>query len=163
MAKKTRHFDDPDQPTLFDLLEERSAEINQEPTSMAEGCLNMQSTMKSALNAALKATPLSRFEVAGQMSHLLGIEISKFSIDTWTAESKDAYRIPAEYLPAFCRVTGSMEPVRLVAEAAGIFAMPGPDALRAEIQRLDEEARRLASEKRKRVLFLQEMSAGQKK
>ena len=56
-------------------------------------------------------------------------------------------------------MTGSREPLSLLAEKAGLFALPGPEALRAEIQKLDEEAKKLSAEKRKRVLFLQEMEA----
>lgn len=41
--------------------------------------------------------------------------------------------------------------------AAGLFTMPGPEALRAEIQRYAEEERRARAEKRKREMFLQEM------
>lgn len=91
------------------------------------------------------------------MSHLLGCEITKFMLDAWTAESKDGHRFPAEYLPAFCQVTGDREALTALAEAAGLFAMPGPDALRSEIQKLDEEAKRINSEKRKRLQFLKEM------
>jgi len=40
-----------------------------------------------------------------------------------------------------------------------VFVLPGPEALRAEIQRIDEEIVGKQTEKRKRMLFLKEMEA----
>jgi len=39
----------------------------------------------------------------------------------------------------------------------GRFSMPGPDALRSEIQKWAEQERKARAEKRKRELFLKEM------
>jgi hypothetical protein len=60
-------------------------------------------------------------------------------------------------MPAFCRATGDNRPLRLLAEMAGLFALPGPDALRSEIRRLEEDAKQINAERRKRELFLKEM------
>lgn len=155
MAKKNKRLDaHPGQKSLFALLDE----IRQtERTDPGEGSLNMREPLRLALATALRRCSLSRWEVAGKMSHLLGCEITKFMLDAWTAESKDGHRFPAEYLPAFCQVTGDRETLTALAEAAGLFAMPGPDALRSEIQKLDEEVKRISLEKRKRLQFLKEM------
>ena len=122
-----------------------------------EGEANIREPLRRAVVAAIKRCPLSRWEIAGKMSHLLGTEITKFQIDAWTAESKEMHRVPAEYLPAFCMVTGDHGPLQLMAETAGLFAIPGPDALRVEIQRLDEQERKIKDEKRKRSMFLKEI------
>lgn len=119
--------------------------------------MNVSDRLRVAICAAMKGCPLSRWEVAGRMSHLLGCEISKYMLDAWTAESKDGHRFPAEYLPALCEVTGDRGPLKVLAETAGLFALPGPDALRSEIRRLEEEAKRINQERRKRELFLKEM------
>lgn len=156
MTKRRKRIDPlPGQLSLFDLLteeQERRAE-----SLPATGTLNILNPLRQALNQAIKQCKLSRWQIAGQMSDLLDQEITKFMLDSWTAESKDGHRFPAEYLPAFCEATGSREPLRLLAETAGLFALPGPDALRAEIQHLEEEARKLQQEKKKRQLFLKEM------
>lgn len=146
------------QLSLFDLL----AGIQRQPEPATEGTANMREALRKALNAAISASPLSRHQIAGQMSHLLGCDITKTMLDAWTAESKEGHRFPAEYLPAFCRATGSQRPLELLAEAAGMFALPGPDALRAEIQRLAEDERKARAEKRKRELFLAEMENGRR-
>lgn len=44
----------------------------------------------------------------------------------------------------------------------GVFVLPGPEALRAEIQKLEEEIRRTAQEKKKRLMFLREMEGREK-
>lgn len=119
------------------------------PAPSTEGTANIREKLRLAIKHALKQCCLSRVQVAGEMSHLLGdVEISRYMLDTWTAESKEGHRFPAEYLPAFCRVTDSTEPLELLAEASGCFAMPGQDALRAQMQKIEEEIKRLNSQKR---------------
>lgn len=156
MTKKRVKVDTPDprQMSLLDLLQ-RATDLRDEPST--EGALCVQPRLSHAMTRAIKQSGLSRWEVAGKMSHLLGVEVTKAMLDSWTAESKEQHRPPAEYLPAFCAATGSREPLHILADAAGLFCLPGPDALRAEIQRLAEDERRVKAEKRKREMFLREM------
>ncbi|HHL33134.1 MAG TPA: hypothetical protein ENJ30_02075 [Desulfobulbaceae bacterium] len=154
MSKRKKRVDRR-QVSLFDLLKRCAAG---ETDKAREGELNIADRLRGALVNAIKQCPLSRHQIAGEMSHLLGHEVSKTTIDSWTAESKERNRIPAEYLPAFCRVTGDREPIRLLAECGDMFAMPGPEALRAEIQKFDEQERKARAEKRKRMRFLEDMS-----
>jgi len=146
------------QRSLFDFAAEASRPPAAHPARKT-GSLNLQQRLREELKRAIRESDLSRWEIAGQMSDLIDSEISKYMIDAWTAESKEGHRFPAEYLPAFCRVTGSRGPLAMLAEAAGLYALPGPEALRAEIQKLDEEQKRLAAEKRKRQRFLEELEA----
>ncbi len=155
MAKKSRKVDtDPRQMSLLDLLQQT---CKPQEELDAQGSKNVHGRFCRSLTRAINASGLSRWEVAGRMSHLLDCEITKYQIDAWTAESKDSHRIPAEYLPAFCVATNSSEPLQILAEVSGMFCLPGADALRAELQRLDEEAKRIAAEKRKRMMFLREL------
>ncbi len=160
MARGQKRIDEPipGQRSLFDYLKDAAQAPAVVPKSVT-GTMDVQSRLRESLNLAIKGCNLSRWEIAGQLSDLLDREVSKAMLDAWTAESKEGHRFPAEFLPAFCMVTGSREPLSLLAEKAGLFALPGPEALRAEIQKLDEEAKKLSAEKRKRVLFLQEMEA----
>lgn len=160
MARGQKRIDEPipGQRSLFDYLKSAAQAPAVIPRSVT-GTMDVQTGLRESLNLAIKGCNLSRWEIAGKMSDLIDCEISKAMLDAWTAESKEGHRFPAEFLPAFCMVTGSREPLSLLAEKAGLFALPGPEALRAEIQKLDEEAKKLSAEKRKRVLFLQEMEA----
>lgn len=173
MSKKQRRIDDK-QLTIFDLVKEYST-ITSAP---AGGQFKIIEILRDAMRAAIKASPLSRYQIAGEMSNLLSETITKEQIDSWTredqrvdspiksendgCEEEDRYirrHIPAEYLPAFCQATGNMEPLKVMGGPCGIFIMPGPEALRAEIQRLDEEIREAQAKKKKRMLFLKEMTA----
>jgi len=129
------------QMSLFSVME-KVARLSEPVTG---GELDVRDALRRSLNQALKACPLSRHQVAGEMSHLAGVEISKTQLDSWTAESKEGHRMPAEYLPAFCLATGSRAPLALLSEAAGAFCLPGPDALRAEIETLEVERKRIGN------------------
>jgi len=157
MSRRGKKIDagDERQMSLLDMLTCAQEALASEDVS--EGRANIRERLRVAMADSIKRCALSRWEIAGKMSHLLGVEVSKFQIDSWTAESKEGHRVPAEYVPAFCMVTGDHGPLRMMAETAGLFAMPGPDALRAETQKLDEDIKRLQREKRKRELFLKEM------
>lgn len=153
MSKRKKKVDKR-QMSLFDVLKN----INESKVvEVIEGELDIANQLRLALLTAIKQCGLSRHQIAGEMSHLLGTEVTKTTIDSWTAESKERNRIPAEYLPAFYRVTKDLEPIRLVAESGGMFAMPGPEALRAEIQKFTEQESKARAEKRKRLQFLKEM------
>ncbi len=157
MSKSSGQLDK--QMSIFDLLRKvQEAPADQTP----QGSLRILDPLKFALRNAMKKSPLSRYEIAGQMSHLLNESITKEQIDSWTRESdaqngRPERHIPAEYLPAFCAVVQDNEPLMVMGRAAGVFVLPGPEALRAEIQRLDEEINRAKARKRKRMMFLQEM------
>jgi hypothetical protein len=144
------------QRNLFEYIRQERTRVDRS-SNHQEGTLGIGETLRLALNEAIKKSPLSRHQIAGEMSHLLGCEVTKTTMDTWTAESKTANRIPAEYLPAFCQTTKSRRPLEILNEAAGLFSMPGPDALRSEIQKYDEMERKARAEKLKRKRFLQEL------
>ena len=151
MTRRKKQFVSP-QMSLFEVLvherDERQEQIS--------GRLCVSAKLLCAVRDAIRKAPKSRETIAEEISELTGSSVSVHQVNNWTAESHP-HRMPAELLPAFCKATGSMEPLRLLAEAAGVFTLPGPDALRAEIHKLNEEARELAREKRKRELFLKEM------
>lgn len=156
MSRKRAQADDR-QISLFDYLAKVQAEKRSDRERKHEAMLNVREPLRLAVVNAIRECKLSRHQIAGEMSHLLGCEITKTTLDAWTAESKPLHRLPAEYLPAFCKATGSTEPLDVLNESAGIFGMPGPDALRAEIQKFDEAEKQARAAKRKRLLFLEEM------
>lgn len=152
MAKSRKRLDvSPNQLSLLDLLEQ---EIQEREAELVEGTLNIHIRLKAALSVALrKALPKSRWEVAGEMSHSIGTEVSKYQIDSWVAESKD-HKIPGEYIPAFCTACGDITPLQVISDPCKVFAVQGPDALRAEIQKDDEEIKTKRSEKKKKEALL---------
>ncbi|MBI5634894.1 MAG: hypothetical protein HZA15_15610 [Nitrospirae bacterium] len=156
-----------DQPTLFDWLKQVE-ELSRQTSTPSLGSLDIDTELRHAISQDLKkaAVPctgreLSRYDVAARMSELVGHEITKSQLDNWTAEAHDKHRFPAQYLPAFVIATGGQRRAfEVLSKKAGLFALPGPDALRSEIQRLDEEEKRIKAEKHKRKIFLHEIENG---
>jgi hypothetical protein len=154
MTKRVKKFaiQNDRQLSLFDLLKAD----REDRAATAPGRLCCSARLRAALVQAIKAAPKSREAIADQMSELTGAAITVHNLNSWTAESHP-HRMPAEYLPAFCIATGSIEAVRMLAEASGAYALPGEDALRSEVQKLREQEQRIAAERRKRELFLKEI------
>lgn len=152
MTKTRKRIVNPNQMSLLDYLQqERDVRADQTP-----GRLNVNARLQAAIREAVKRAPKSRETIADEMTDLVGQGITVHQINNWTAESHP-HRIPAELLPAFCMSTGSMEPMRVLAEAAGVFTLPPPDALRADVQKLREQKRDIEGEIRRAELFLKEM------
>lgn len=152
MAKSRKRLDvSPNQFSLLDLLEKEVEERNAEP---GEGSLNIDQKLKQAISEAFNhALPKSRWIIAAEMSHLLGLDVSKFMLDSYVAKSKD-HKIPAPYIPALCIVCGCIAPLRVLSDPCNVFAVQGPDALRAEIQKDEEELRLKRHEKKKKETLL---------
>jgi len=159
MSKCTQRMDDR-QLNIFDLLKDLTESRPDDRTP--QGRFKIIDPLRQSIRDAIKKSPLSRHQIAGEMSHLLDESITKEQIDSWTRASDEmngrpGRHIPAEYLPAFCQVTEDNEPLMIMGRVAGVFVLPGPEALRAEIQRLDEDINKAKAQKRKRLLFLKEM------
>lgn len=153
MAKVKRKIADPaNQLSLFALLSQDAQARQEDPGA---GSANIREKLKAALLQALKdALPKSRWQVAGDMSHLLGQEITKNQIDSWVAESKEGHRIPTEYIAAFCLATGSHAPLHVLNDTCKLFTVQGPDALRADIRRDEEEIKAMQAARRKKEALL---------
>ena len=79
------------------------------------------------------------------MSELVGEPISVHQLNAWTAESRDGWRFPLEYLPAFEEAVESHDLIAWVADLRGCKVLVGKEAMDAEIgkmERLKEEAAR---------------------
>ena len=143
------------QLSIFEFLENAQNEVAR--AGKSPGDMNVDIPFRERVSDALRNCPLSRYQVAARMSEMVGQDITKTMLDSWTAESKEQHRFPAVFLPAFCEAVGSTEPLRMLGQVVGAFVLPGPEALRAEIQRIEEEITRKRAEKRRRLTFLKEM------
>lgn len=140
------------QMSLFDLL----IQAQEERAAAVPGRLNIAVRLAVAARMAIKRAPKSRETIADEMTELTGDTITVSMINNWTADSHP-HRMPGELIPAFCLACGDTGMIEIQAEAAGVYTLPGPDALRAEIQKLDEQGKAINKEKQKRLLFLKEM------
>lgn len=149
---KKKLVSDANQMSLFDLLRQDQAEREQSRPAR----LNLSARIDTAIRNAIGAVRKSRETLADEMSELTGERVTLGMINNWPSPSHP-HEMPGRFYAAFCVATGDIELIRIQAEAAGVYTLPGPDALRAEIQKLDEESKKLQSEKRKRQVFLQEL------
>ena len=125
MTKQGKRIDI-NQLSIFEIIQESAASA-----APRTGSYDIDKAFREAVSRALKACPFSRYQVAAAMSELVGQDITKTMLDSWTAESKEQHRFPAIFLPAFCEATGQAEPLEMLGQSARLFVMAGPDALRA--------------------------------
>jgi hypothetical protein len=157
MSKKDRHSDG-SQLSLLDLI--RQAKELEASTS-TQGQFNVERELRLAMSEAVKQCSLSIHQIAGEMSHLLGETVTSDMIYSWTSESKNKHQVWGSRLPAFCRATSCRRPMEVLVQSSGMYCLPGPEALRSEIQRLREEEQKAARERKKREAFLHEMERAQ--
>ena len=60
------------------------------------GALDIGTQFRHLLSEQMKVSPLSRHQIAARMSELLGHDVTKHQLDSWTAESRDGWRFPLE-------------------------------------------------------------------
>lgn len=96
---------------------------------------------------AIKASPYNAAQIAARMAELTGQNITEHQLHAWTAPSREAWRAPLEFIPAF---EASAETTALTAWLAGVRGgrlLIGREALNAELGRLerqrDEAARKI--------------------
>ncbi len=155
MTKKT--FNSLTNPgPLFEWVK-RAQLLSTQTDPTPQGSLDIDSEFRAAVSADIKACPLSRYQIAARMSELTGQEITDHQLNNWTAESHEKHNMPCKILPAFVIATGGRRASECLSRRSGFFALPGPEALRAEIHRLDEQIKNLQDEKQKRRIFLKEV------
>lgn len=113
------------------------------PTAPMPGALSFNQTLRRLLSDLLKSCPNSREIVAARMSELIGETITKHQLDAWTAESREGWRFPLEYLPAFEVAVETHQVTTWLADLRGCKVLVGKEALDAEIgklERLKEDA-----------------------
>jgi hypothetical protein len=147
----------PDQLGLFDrLLQEKEERVCQRP-----GRLNIDvqfnAAIEKAINHYITQNPGKSLDsFCEELSSALGISIKTSTLRNFMAESHP-HRWPGSWVAAICLISGCNAPAEVTNDTIGVYTLPGPDALRAEIQKHDEKIRLLQAEKRKRQLFLQEL------
>jgi len=148
MAKSRKTLDNT-QLNIFDLIRQVS-ERQKVVTGRHEvpGELNIDVPLREMISEALKGTRLSRYQVAAEMSRMLGREITKAQLDSWSAESKENHRFPLVYFLAFMEATGDKTILRFICEKAGGYFIEGEDALRLELGRIEEQKRELQKKER---------------
>jgi len=106
------------------------------PRVAVPGALDIGSQFRHFLSEAIKYSPLSRHQIAARMSELVGHDITKHQLDSWTAESRDGWRFPLEYLPALEVALDTHEVLAWLATIRGAKLSVGREALESQLGKL---------------------------
>jgi len=101
------------------------------------GALNFDMQLRHILSQSLKQSPKSRYEIAAHMSELLGEDVSKYQLDTWTAESKEGWRFPLAYLCAFESACETHAVTQFISKKRGCTLNIGDESLAAKLGQLE--------------------------
>lgn len=133
MSKRNRTIDGPmsAQQGLFD-------------TGLGEGSLDISLGFRQGLSRAISACGMNRYHIAAEISRLTQSNISKDMLDKYTS-SDLSYGLRAEIIPAFCHVTGTLDPVRQLVDPLGADVINPEDRDLLELARLLEEQKKIES------------------
>ena len=134
----------------IETVEEKANEIKEK---RIESNFDIDAQVRRAMGEAIKNVRKSRIIIAAEMSELLGVQISEHHLNSWTASSKEAYRMPAAYIPAFCEVTGDTTLLKIISAPLGVKVVENKDLMwlkYAKLRQLEKEikAKKKAIEKR---------------
>lgn len=119
-------------PDLFD-----TPSIPQ-PAPLVPGGMNYAREIAHVMSQAIKVCDKDRYQIAADMSRLLGHEVTVDTLNTYTAESKED-RIPSlDRALAFDAVTGGFALLQFYAAKLGCQVLVGEEVLVAELGRVQQ-------------------------
>jgi hypothetical protein len=104
---------------------------------MLPGALDFGLAVRRLLSDAIKASPLNAAQIAARMSELVGTTITEHQLHAWTAPSREGWRFPLEFLPAFEAAAETHTITAWLADTRGGRLLIGREALNAELGRLE--------------------------
>lgn len=117
------------------------------PDEPLPGAMDYALAIRSMMAAAIKASPLNARDIASRMSELTGQNVTEHMLHAWTAPSRESWRPPFEFMPAFEAACETHALSAWFSSVRGGKMLIGREALNAELGRLersrDEAARRI--------------------
>lgn len=110
---------------------------------LSAGSCRRAEAVIEAVKITLKNCPLSREEIADEMSRLLSENITANHIANWAAESKNGWRMPLEYAAAFSVVTNDTKVIKAAFEGSGINILDDSEMVFYRIGKDVEEKREM--------------------
>ncbi|UWU13246.1 hypothetical protein N2599_13945 [Rhizobium sullae] len=106
-----------------------------------------RSKLKRAMAQAIRECPHGREVIAARMAQYLGLpNLSRATLDAYTAESKETHDVSLVRFKAFVRATGANWLWDMVVSEDGLIVLEGDEARLAEIARLQQEQAKVAAE-----------------
>ncbi len=103
---------------------------------MNAGAWRFRTEIAHVMGEAIKACEKDRYQIAADMSRLLGREISINTLDKYTSEASEEHIPNFETAIAFDASTGQMALASFFADKLGCRVLPGKESLQAELGRL---------------------------
>jgi hypothetical protein len=121
---------------------------------MNPGAYRFRGEIAHVMGEAIKTCLKDRYQIAADMSRLLGREISINTLDKYTSEASEDHIPNIETAIAFDAATEQMALANLFASKLGCRMLPGKDSLLAELGRLEQMKGEIAKQEKaiKRVL-----------
>lgn len=123
------------------------------PADPVDSSMDYSREVAQLVGQQLKETTLDRYDIAAAMSRLTGREVSKFMLDAWASESREAHNLPFYMLPALEVALETHNFSHWQAEKRGCKLLIGREALDAELGRLqrikDEAAEKMRAIKKR--------------
>lgn len=115
------------------------------PREPVDGALDLSKQLRAMISLALKECAKDRHEVAAVMSRLTGQNISKHQLDSWTAESREGWRFPLEYLAALEVACETHAITAWIVSVRGGKLLIGKEALEAELGKLTRQQQEISN------------------
>jgi hypothetical protein len=107
------------------------------PAAPLPGALDFSLAVRRLLSDAIKVSPYNTAKIAAGMTDLIGAQITEHQLHAWTAPSREGWRFPLEYLPAFEAAAETHSITAWLADTRGGRLLVGREALNAELGRLE--------------------------
>jgi len=114
-------------------------------TAITEGSLDLSMGFRDVLSRALSACKDSRYQVAAKISELTKRNMSKDMLDKYTSSNLD-YEFKAVDLPAFCMVTKTIEPFRVLVNPLDCDIVDPEDSKHLKLAKLLQQQKNLSIE-----------------
>lgn len=105
---------------------------------MTPGAWRFRGEIAHAMGEAIKACPNDIYQIAADMSRLLGREVSSNTLYKYTSEASEDHIPNFETAIAFDAATGGLALAGLFAAKLGCRVLPGKESLFAELGRLEQ-------------------------
>jgi hypothetical protein len=115
---------------------------------MTPGAWNFRREIAVVMGDAIKECSKDRWQIAADMSRLLGREVSANTLDKYTSEASEDHIPNLETAIAFDAATGQTALVSLFASKLGCRVLPGKDSLLAELGRLEQMKGNIAKQEK---------------
>ncbi len=109
------------------------------PAAALPGSMGYNLAVRRLMSDAIKATPHNSAEIAARMSELTGQSITEHQLHAWTAPSREAWRMPLEFVPAFEVAAETTVLTSWLADVRGGRLLLGRETLAAELGRLEHQ------------------------